>query len=80
MPLVALEKISKAYRLGETTVHAVNGISLAIEKGESVAIMGPSGSGKSTLLGILGCLDSPTKGNYRLAGESVTRMSPAKLA
>lgn len=80
MALVALEGITKTYKLGETTVRAINGISLAVEAGESVAIMGPSGSGKSTLLGILGCLDTPTSGSYRLSGDDVTRMSAARLA
>jgi ABC-type lipoprotein export system ATPase subunit len=80
MPLLALEGVTKTYKRGETTVPAVNGVSLAIEANESVAIVGASGSGKSTLLGILGCLDGPTSGSYKLDGDEVTQMSPSRLA
>jgi putative ABC transport system ATP-binding protein len=80
MALVCLERISKRFDLGEVPVPALSDVSLEILAGSSVAIMGPSGSGKSTLLGILGCLDTPTSGSYRLAGEEVGGMPPAALA
>ncbi|NLE39136.1 MAG: ATP-binding cassette domain-containing protein, partial [Pirellulaceae bacterium] len=74
-PLITLENVWKTYDLGEVKVEALRGVSLAIEKGEYVALMGASGSGKSTLMNTLGCLDRPTKGSYRLDGEEVTDMS-----
>ena len=70
----------KTYELGGGTVHALAGIDVQIVGGEMVAIRGPSGSGKSTLMNILGCLDRPTKGTYRLAGEDVSRLPDDKLA
>jgi putative ABC transport system ATP-binding protein len=79
-PLLALEGVWKTYDAGSNAVHALRGIDLVIERGDYVAIMGPSGSGKSTLMHILGCLDTPTKGRYALAGSEVASLSPGKLA
>ncbi len=80
MPLIELENITKSYPLGNMQLKILKGISLNIERGEFVAIMGPSGSGKSTLMNILGCLDKPTSGRYRLDGERVEKLSPDELA
>ncbi|HWR58939.1 MAG TPA: ATP-binding cassette domain-containing protein, partial [Thermodesulfovibrionales bacterium] len=63
MALIETANIAKIYELGETAVHAIDGVSVTIEQGEFVAIMGPSGSGKSTFMNVLGCLDQPTKGH-----------------
>jgi putative ABC transport system ATP-binding protein len=78
--MIELEKVTKIYRMGQTKVVALDDISLNIEAGEMVAIMGPSGSGKSTLMAILGCLDVPSKGVYRLEGEAVEDLSDNQLA
>jgi putative ABC transport system ATP-binding protein len=78
--LIELGGIWKTYDAGEVAVDALRGIDLVVERGEYVAIMGPSGSGKSTLMHILGCLDSPTKGSYRLDGEEVSNLSAGRLA
>ncbi len=78
--LIALEGVTKTYDAGDLAVHALQGIDLTIERGQMVAIMGPSGSGKSTLMHIVGCLDTPTGGVYRLEGEDVSDMSSFKLA
>ena len=75
MSLIQLDEIRKVYSLGETEVVALRGVSLSVDRGEYVALMGPSGSGKSTLMNTLGCLDRPTSGSYLLDGEEVARMS-----
>jgi putative ABC transport system ATP-binding protein len=78
--MIELEYITKTYLLGKETVNVLNKISLKIEQGEFVAIMGPSGSGKSTLMNMIGCLDKPTTGNYTLSGENVSHYSDNELA
>lgn len=78
--LIDARDLTKVYAMGDQTVHALRGVSLSICEGDFVAIMGASGSGKSTLMNILGCLDLPSAGHYRLAGESVESMSPDQLA
>jgi putative ABC transport system ATP-binding protein len=79
-PVLDVREIVKTYGQGETTVHALRGVSLLVERGEYVAIMGASGSGKSTLMNILGCLDIPTSGQYLLDGVDVSRLSDRQLA
>ena len=78
--LIETRDITKVYQLGETQVHALAGVTADIREGEFVAVMGPSGSGKSTFMNLLGCLDVPTSGSYRLAGEDVSRLSSDALA
>jgi len=78
--VIEVEDLSKVYHLGETEVHALRGVNLTVTEGEMMSIMGPSGSGKSTLMAILGCLDTPTSGLYRLAGTDVSRLSDRQLA
>lgn len=75
MSLLVLRDVWKTYDLGEVQVEALKGATLSIDEGEYVALMGPSGSGKSTLMNVVGCLDRPTRGSYRLAGEEVATMS-----
>ncbi len=78
--VIEIEHLVKNYQLGEMPVHVLKGITLQIERGDFVAIMGPSGSGKSTLMNILGCLDKPTSGMYRLDGIDVTALDRNQLA
>jgi putative ABC transport system ATP-binding protein len=80
MPLIRLHKISRRYQMGAETIHALRDVSLEIERGEYVAIMGPSGSGKSTLMNLIGCLDTPTDGEYELNGVQVSQMDDNRLA
>lgn len=78
--MIELENIKKRYLMGGSTVEALRGVSMKIEKGEFVSIMGPSGSGKSTLMNIIGCLDRPSEGTYTLNGTRVEKMSEDELA
>jgi putative ABC transport system ATP-binding protein len=78
--LISVRGLRKTYSVGSQEVHALDGLDLDINRGDYVALMGPSGSGKSTLMNILGCLDSPTAGNYRLNGQEVARMDEDALA
>ncbi|MFN8776561.1 MAG: ABC transporter ATP-binding protein [Flavobacteriales bacterium] len=78
--IIRLEDITRHYQIGEETVKALNGVNLSVGKNEYVALMGPSGSGKSTLMNIIGCLDTPTSGNYYLNGPDVAGLSDNELA
>ena len=80
MSLIKLQNISRRYQMGSETIHALREVSVEIARGEYVAIMGPSGSGKSTLMNLLGCLDTPTAGEYTLNGVSVGQMDDNELA
>jgi putative ABC transport system ATP-binding protein len=80
LSLMQLEQICREYRVGDETVHALDRVALSIAAGEYLSVMGPSGSGKSTLLNILGLLDRPTSGTYRLAGEDVSNLDDDALA
>lgn len=79
-PLISIKDIGRKYVIGSEVIHAIKSVSLEIFKGEFVALMGPSGSGKSTLMNILGCLDTPSKGEYTLNGIKVSEMSDSELA
>ncbi|HSE96068.1 MAG TPA: ABC transporter ATP-binding protein, partial [Methylomirabilota bacterium] len=79
-PLIRVRDLAKTYYLGDHAVHALRGVSLEVERGDFVAVMGPSGSGKSTFMNLLGCLDHPTEGQYYLDGQDVARLSRDALA
>lgn len=79
-PLIELRDITRSYQMGSEMIYALRGVSLAIYRNEYVAIMGPSGSGKSTMMNILGCLDTPSSGDYLLRGQYVSDMDDAELA
>jgi len=78
--LIEVQDLMKVYKMGDVEVSALRGVTLGVDKGEFVAIMGPSGSGKSSLMDILGCLSKPTSGSYRLDGEEVAKLSENRLA
>jgi putative ABC transport system ATP-binding protein len=80
MALIETRDLWKTYQMGDEEIHALRGVSIAIERGEYVAIMGPSGSGKSTLMNLVGCLDTPSKGTYLLNGKEVSQMNDNELA
>jgi len=79
-PIIHMEAIRKTYATGKVQVEALKGIDLSVTPGEFVAIVGPSGSGKSTLMNLIGCLDTPTSGTYRLGGEAVAKLDRDQLA
>ena len=79
-PVIELRNVVKTYRMGQIEVHALRGVSLSVERGDFIAIMGASGSGKSTLMNIIGCLDVPSRGHYRLDGVDVRRLDDRALA
>ncbi len=80
MPLIETRDLWKTYQMGDEEIHALRGVSISIERGEYVAIMGPSGSGKSTLMNLIGCLDTPSKGTYLLNGKEASQMNDNELA
>jgi putative ABC transport system ATP-binding protein len=80
MALIETRDLWRTYQMGDEQIHALRGVSIQIERGEYVAIMGPSGSGKSTLMNLIGCLDSPSRGTYLLNGKEVSQMNDNELA
>src|SRR5438094_5612111 len=80
MPMIETLDLWKTYVMGSEEIHALRGVSISLERGEYVAIMGPSGSGKSTLMNLIGCLDTPSKGSYLLNGKQVGQMNDNELA
>jgi len=80
VPLLELREVGRQYHIGQIRIDALKGISLDVEQGEFVSIMGPSGCGKSTLLNVIGCLDLPTAGSYRLAGQDVSELTDNRLS
>jgi putative ABC transport system ATP-binding protein len=80
MSLISISNLRKIYQMGEVAVHALDGVDLDVDAGDYLAIMGPSGSGKSTLMNLIGCLDTPTSGEYILNGQSVSRLDDSELA
>lgn len=79
-PVIQITDLTRFYQMGDTTVKALNGVSFDVKKNEYIAIMGPSGSGKSTLMNMIGCLDTPTSGEYILNNNRVSEMDDAELA
>ncbi len=79
-PVIRIENLHKIYRMGEMDLHVLKGVSVRVDRGEIVAIMGASGSGKTTLMNIIGCMDRPTSGTYILDGEEISRVQPDRLA
>src|SRR5689334_21691020 len=79
-PMIAVQELIKTYQMGDIEVHALQGVSFEIQRGEFVAIMGPSGSGKSTLMNVLGCLDTPTSGSYKLDGAEIGHLEGDELS
>ena len=79
-PVVKLVDIVRSFKMGDTEVHALQGVSVTVERGEFVAIMGSSGSGKSTMMNLIGCLDRPTSGQYFFEGRDVAKLSENELA
>ena len=80
MSLIETVDLWKTYIMGSEEIHALRGVSIAIERGDYVAVMGPSGSGKSTLMNLIGCLDTPSRGSYLLNGKQVSQMNDNELA